>query len=210
VASSTLPEEGIKLIDDYEPELVFLDISMPDMSGFELLARLKFRDFKLVFTTAHREYALEAIKNKAFDYLLKPIADSDLVKCLGDIIREKNDRSVIIKPDEQSLIEVQVKDGIIYIRQKEIVRLEASGSYTLFYLDNGVRHVASKGLADFENRLDAAMFYRCHKSHIINLRKVQKFINSKGFFALMSDGSMTDISRNSKEVFLDRLKSING
>src|SRR5688500_11747136 len=88
IASTLNPEEGILLIEDYKPDIVFLDISMPAMSGFDLLARLKHRDFKLVFTTAHKEYAIEAIKNKAFDYLLKPISNDDYKKCLDEIYGE--------------------------------------------------------------------------------------------------------------------------
>jgi two-component system LytT family response regulator len=209
IASSLSPEEGIRLIEDYKPDLVFLDISMPTMTGFELLSRLVFRDFKLVFTTAHREYAIEAIKNRAFDYLLKPIDDEELVNCLNELLKQTNRKTFVsvAVPDTQ-LMEVQVKDGIMYLKQKEIIRLEASGSYTIFYLDSGTRHVASKGLADFAPRLDPNLFYRCHKSHIINLHKVQKFVNNKGFFAQMNDGSLADISRSHKDLFLERLKSI--
>lgn len=209
VASTLNPEEGILLIEDYKPDIVFLDISMPAMSGFDLLARLKFRNFKLVFTTAHKEYAIEAIKNKAFDYLLKPISNEDYKKCLDEIYTELKKNPVKQKPESHPLIEVQVKDGIIYIRQIDIIRLEASRSYTVFYLDNGVKHVASRSLVDFENKLDAGLFYRCHKSHVVNLSKVRKFVNHQGFFALMTDGSMPDISRNNKDEFLERLKIIN-
>jgi two-component system LytT family response regulator len=207
VAYTSVPEEGITLIEDYKPDVVFLDISMPTMSGFELLARLTFRNFKLIFTTAHREYALAAIKQKAYDYLLKPIDTEDFKKCIEDLYSERQAAKGAAKPNATAVIEVQVKDGIIYIKQKEIIRLEASRSYTEFYLDNGQRHVASKSLREFEAKLDADLFYRCHKSHIINLQKVQKFINHDGFFALMSDGSMPDISKNNKDEFLELLKN---
>ena len=207
VASSRKPEQGIDLIEDYKPDIVLLDIRMPNMSGFELLTKLKFRDFKLVFTTAHKEYAIEAIKNHAHDYLLKPIDTEDFRKCLEEI-------NTIINPQtsaKQSLaamIEIQVKDGIVYLKQKDIVRLEASRSYTEFHMENGMRHVASRSLLEYEAKLDSKIFYRPHKSHIINIRKVQKFVNHEGFFALMSDGSMVDISKGNKDVFLERLKSI--
>jgi two-component system LytT family response regulator len=101
-----------------------------------------------------------------------------------------------------------VQDGIIYIRQKEIIRLEASRSYTQFYMDDGQRHVASKSLVEFENKLDSHQFYRCHKSHMINLHKVQKFVNRNGFFALMIDGSLPDVSRGNKDELLELLKKI--
>lgn len=208
VASTLKPTEGIKLIEDYKPDVIFLDISMPDMNGFELLTRLDFRGFKLIFTTAHREYAIEAIKKRAFDYLLKPIDNDDFKKCLINIHGELEIRPAQISPSTNSLIEVQLKDGIHFLKQKEIIRLEASRSYTVFYLENGKKLVASKSLIEFESKLDPNLFYRCHKSHIINLNKVQKFINHDGFFALMSDDSMPDISKNNKEIFLERLKKI--
>lgn len=208
VASGSSPQEGILLIEDYKPDVVFLDISMPTMSGFEMLEKLSFRGFTLIFTTAHKEYALQAIKNKAYDYLLKPIDTNDFSKCVRDLYEERQAEAKAQKSPSAPLIEVQVKDGIIYIRQNDIVRLEASRSYTEFYLDNGQRHVASKSLREFENKLDPALFYRCHKSHLINLHKVQKFINHNGFFALMTDGSMPDISRQNKEEFLELLKNI--
>lgn len=208
VASSLNASEGIQLIEDYKPDVVFLDISMPEMSGFELISQLSYRGFKLVFTTAHRGYALQAIKYKAFDYLLKPITDSDFRKCIEDLITEVQKTPAPYRQDTNLFIELQVKDGVIYLKQKDIVRLEASRSYTEFHMDNGIKHIASKSLKDFELKLDATVFYRCHKSHIINLHKVQKFINHDGLYALMSDGSMPDISKNLKEGFLDRLKTV--
>lgn len=208
VATSLMPEEGIELIEDYKPDVVFLDISMPTMNGFELLNKLSFRDFKLVFTTAHKEYAIEAIKNKAFDYLLKPVDEQDFKKCIEQIHVNygKTEQTMPIK--RYTTIEVNAKDGIVFLKQTEIIRLEASGSYTIFYLDNGIKHIASKGIGEFENKLDHHVFYRCQRSHIINLQKVQKFITTKGFFALMIDGSMPEVSVNNKDEFLNLLKSV--
>lgn len=207
IASTVDPEEGIKCIENYKPDVVFLDISMPTMNGFDVLSKFDVRDFKLVFTTAHKEYAIEAIKNKAYDYLLKPVSTEDFKKCIEALYHEKNSGVLpSSKTTPSAPVEIQVKDGIIYIRQKDIVRLEASRSYTEFYLDNGQKHVASRTLREFESWLDTGTFYRCHKSHIINLKKVQKFIHHQGLFALMSDGSMTEISKGNKEEFLELLK----
>jgi two-component system LytT family response regulator len=207
VASSLNPEEGIALIEDFRPDVVFLDISMPMMSGFELLARLDYTGFKLVFTTAHRDFAIEAIRSKAFDYLLKPIDDADFTKCVSELVNECS-KTKPLTAEKQALLEVLAKDGISYIRPQEIIRLEASRSYTVFHLDGGIRHVASKSLKEFESKLSTDLFYRCHNSHIINLRKVRKFVNHMGYFALMNDGSMADISKKCKEPFLERLKSL--
>lgn len=208
IASTLKAEEGIHLIADYRPDVVFLDINMPNMNGFELLDKLSFRDFKLIFTTAHREYAIQAIKNRAFDYLLKPIDDGDFKNCLEALLKMQKNSPNTTKTETPAVLEIQVKDGIIYLKQKDIVRLEASRSYTDIYMDNGVKHIASKTLKDFEQKLDSHLFFRCHKSHIVNLQKVQKFVNHDGFYAVMNDGSDPEISKAMKDIFLDRLKSI--
>lgn len=208
VATALLPEEGLQQIADYKPDVVFLDISMPTMNGFELLEKLSHRDFKLVFTTAHREHAIEAIKNSAFDYLLKPISDADFTACIEKLMREKEPGKDLPNTSVQPMLELQVKDGIVFIRQKDIVRLQAARSYTEIYLDNGVKHVASRSLSEYEAKLDPGLFYRAHKSHVINLQKVQKFVNHQGFFVLMSDGSLPDVAKSHKEVLLERLKTI--
>lgn len=208
VAATQQPEEGIRLIEDYRPDVVFLDISMPTMNGFDLLNNVSHKTFKLVFTTAHKEFAIEAIKNRAFDYLLKPIDSEEFKRFLEQLKNEIEQKPVSVKTEFNVLMEIQLKDGIQYLKQKEIIRLEASRSYTVFYMENGVRHVASRSLREFEEKLDSNSFFRCHKSHLINLYKVQKFVNHNGFYALMSDGSLPDISKNCKDVFLERLKTI--
>jgi two-component system, LytTR family, response regulator len=209
VASTVDPEKGVQLIEDYKPDILFLDISMPLMNGFELLDQLNFKEFKLVFTTAHRDYAIQAIKNKAFDYLLKPLDESDFNHCIRNVLKEEVPENVLANKGKPTcMIEIQVKDGIVYIRQSSIIRLEASRSYTVFYLDNGIRHVASRSLKEFEAQLDVHRFFRCHHSHLINLEKVDKFVSRDGLFALMCDGSLADIAKKNKETFLKKIKGI--
>jgi two-component system LytT family response regulator len=206
VATATDPEKGISLIEDYKPEVVFLDVSMPKMNGFELLEKLQFKNFKLVFTTAHEEYAIKAIKNKAQDYLLKPIDIEELKSCVNNIIIEESNPQK--DKVNYNIIELAVKDGIIFIKSQDVIRLEASGSYTVFYLVNNIKHLASKNLKECEILLDPSRFYRCHQSHIINLHKVVKMVSSDGLYAQMTDGSMPEIGKKNKEVFLEKLKGI--
>lgn len=208
VASAVDPERGLELIEDYKPDILFLDVSMPKMNGFDLLALMHFRDFKLIFTTAHQGYALQAIKNKACDYLLKPIDTFELKNCLNRITQELSQSVAIKKTANNHIIELAVRDGIIFIKPEDIIRLEASGSYTIFYLEHNVKHMASKNLKECEALLEDGYFYRCHPSHIINLHKVVKMINSDGLFAQMIDGSRADIARKNKETFLERLKKL--
>jgi two-component system LytT family response regulator len=206
VATTTDPASGIDLIEGYRPDIVFLDVSMPTMNGFDLLEKLQYKDFKLIFTTAHQEFAIKAIKNKAHDYLLKPIDINELQNCIINITSRITE--AVSKKSTKNLVELRVKDGIIFIRFQDIIRLEASGSYTVFYLENRVRHVASKNLKECETMLDPTMFFRCHPSHIVNLKKVVKMVSTDGLFAKMTDDSMPEILRKNKESFLERLKTI--
>lgn len=207
VATATDPETGSTFISDYQPDIVFLDISMPQMSGFELLERAGYRDFFLVFTTAHAEHAIRAIRSQAHDYLLKPIDVEELKSCIARI--ETLSASAVAPKENRTprqVIELPVKDGIIFVRPDDIVRLEASGSYTIFHLSNNVRHLVSGSMKTYESHLDAKNFYRCHLSHIVHLDKVVKLHSEDGLFAKMSDGSMVEVARKNKQAFLEKLK----
>jgi two-component system LytT family response regulator len=208
VATASEPEKGILLINDYQPDVVFLDISMPGMNGFELLKKVDYKNFKIVFTTAHEEYAIPAIKSKAFDYLLKPIDIDELKDCVNLLLKELDGTTDPNKLNAPGLIELFVKSGIIFIKPNEIIRLEASGSYTIFYLTNNIKQLVSKSMKEYEILLDPHIFYRCHNSHIVNLTKVIKFTSNNGFYAEMIDGSVAEIARKNKDIFLERLKNI--
>ena len=208
VASSVDPKKGLELIEDYKPDILFLDVNMPKMNGFDVLDASQYKDFKLVFTTAHPSYALRAIKNRAYDYLLKPINTDELKTCLNRITKELSTLHTSKQNVGSHIIELSVRDGIIFIKPQDIIRLEASGSYTTFYLVNNVKHLASKNLKECESLLEDDYFYRCHPSHIVNLHKVVKMVCSEGLYALMADGSKSDITRKNKEAFLERLKKV--
>ncbi len=205
-AKTTQPVEGITLIDTLKPNIVFLDVNMPAMNGFDVLEKLHYKDFKLVFTTAYSEHAINAIKNKAFDYLLKPIGIDELKICVNNIVWEFSKSNNSPDPFQSHFLELPVKDGIIFIKPHDIIRLEASGSYTTFYLVNAVKHFVSKNLKQCEALLQWPYFFRCHQSHIINLERVEKMVIKDGLYILMSDGSLPELSRKSKDLFLEKLK----
>ncbi|WP_118972847.1 LytR/AlgR family response regulator transcription factor [Taibaiella koreensis] len=207
VATAIEPQAGITFIDDYRPDIVFLDISMPQMSGFELLEQTYYKDFCLVFTTAHAEHAIKAIRNKAHDYLLKPIDAEELKACVHNIRNRPASKRETGPGSSRQVIELPVKDGIIFIRPADIVRVEASGSYTIFHLDKGVRHLVSGSMKTYESYLDPATFFRCHLSHIVHLDKVVKLHSADGLFAKMCDGSMVEVARRNKQAFLEKLKN---
>jgi two-component system LytT family response regulator len=198
--------EAVKHITNDKPDVVFLDVQMPGYSGFDVLHQIKGLCTKIIFTTAHKQYAISAIRHGAFDYLLKPIDTEELIACVSRVneqITEKSQASELT-----NIIELSVRSGIIFVRPEEIIHLEASGSYTTFYLENSVRHVVSKSLKEYEPLLSSNVFFRCHNSHIINLKKVLKFSNSNGYFAELSDGSSIEIARKNKDLFLEKLKHL--
>ena len=203
-AKSTDPEKGIALIENLKPDVVFLDVNMPIMDGFDLLDKLIYKDFKLVFTTAYQEHAIKAIKNKAHDYLLKPIGIDELKLCINNIAWEVSKTNNTPNPFLNHYIEVPVKDGIIFIKPHDIIRLEASGSYTTFYLANDIKHIASKNLKQCESLLQWPYFFRCHPSHIINLEKVIKMVIKDGLYVQMIDNSTPEMSKKNKEHFFGK------
>jgi len=200
-ASNAL-EAVTKILHD-KPEVVFLDVHMPGYNGFDVLEQIKELPIVVIFTTAHKDYAIAAIRKGAFDYLLKPIDKAELRACCDQIIKKiEGQRSEVGK-----IIELSVKDGILFIKPEQIVRVEAAGSYTVFHLDNHVKHMVSKSMKEYENQLPENIFYRCHNSHIVNLLKVTKFVHNNGYFAEMNNGAVVEISRKNKDQFLEKLKN---
>jgi two-component system, LytTR family, response regulator len=206
VAVSSEPEEGIELIEDYKPDVVFLDVNMPRMDGFKLVQNLNYKEFKLIFTTAYPEFAIKAIKHKAVDYLVKPIDIEELKTCVDKILESFDRKPVRSKHEQDHILNIPVKNGVIFIRPKDIVRLKADGSYTIFYLEHGIKHVASRSLKEFEAFLDPDVFYRSHPSHIVNLNKVERIISEDGLFIQMSDGSKPELLKRNKLEFIEMLK----
>jgi two-component system LytT family response regulator len=200
--------EAVKIIINDPPDVVFLDVHMPGYSGFDVLESIRDTSALVIFTTAHRNYAINALREGAFDYLLKPVDTEELKTCVKRVKEKlKEDTSRPAVPPA-NMIELSVKDGIIFIKPAELIRLEAAGSYTAFFLENNIRHLASKSMKEFESLLDSTVFFRCHNSHIINLRKVVKFIHSNGYFAELSNGATIEIARKNKEIFLEKLKNL--
>jgi two-component system LytT family response regulator len=206
VANNVL--EGIKLINANKPQAIFLDINMPQHTGFDLLDALGNTDMLIVFTTAHEEYAIKAIKRRAFDYLLKPIDTDELKACVGKIKKEleakhkKKGTATLPKPLQ---IQIVVKEGLLLLKQEEIVRVEAAGSYAEICMADGKKHTVTKNLKAMEEMLDNVLFFRCHNSHIINLHKIKKVLKTEGLFVEMDDSSVVEVSRNKKDELLSKL-----
>lgn len=200
--------EAVKIIMTEKPDIVFLDVQMPGYNGFDVLEHIKETSTTIIFTTAHKDYAINALRKGAFDYLLKPIDSDELKACIERAEEKIKKERASLPPSSANIIELSVKDGIIFIKQELIIRLEASGSYTTFFMTNNIKHMVSKSMKEYEGQLDPSVFFRCHNSHIINLKMVTKFIHNNGYFAELSNGTTVEIARRNKELFLQRLKKI--
>ncbi|MFI5135498.1 MAG: LytR/AlgR family response regulator transcription factor [Chitinophagales bacterium] len=219
VAQCNSAKEGIEAIHKLNPEeknLVFLDIEMPYQNGFEMLEEVKDTEFEVIFTTAFQQYAIKAFKYNAADYLLKPIDPSELKSAVERIeqrfaLKEKGSVKKLLSNLHQSMheendrIALHTSEGIELISPMQIVRCEAQQSYTLFILADKSRILISKNIGEMETLLPANIFMRVHKSHIINVRFIRKYMRSDGGQLLMSDGELVDISRFRKEEILSRL-----
>jgi two-component system LytT family response regulator len=212
VASTTDPQAAIGLIEDYKPEIVFLDINMPHLNGFEVLNRLSFHDFHLIFTTAHEEYALQALKKSALDYLLKPIDVDDLLAAV-DKAKSRSDQKHKLPDFEKILSEMQsdstnrisvsTKEGVENLHTDDIIRAEASSNYAYIYTVRGEKLLIAKTLKELETVLtESKNFMRIHQSHIINLKHTQRFIKEGHGIILMSDNFKVPVSKHKKDDFL--------
>lgn len=219
VGQAESAEEARAQIKALQPELVFLDIAMPEEDGFSLLRSLENRDFIVIFTTAHNEYALKAFKENAIDYLEKPINIDDLInatekarRMLSDDIPQNEAIDEIIQRaiqmNESSKISIPTRDGYVIVDEKEIIHLAASDNYTMIYLTNSRRYLSSKNIKVYEENLNQNRFFRTHKSHIINVSDhLKEFSRSNGNIAMLSEGSTVPISRRKLSDFIGRINT---
>lgn len=212
MAEAASVAEGVALIDDSEPELVFLDIQMDDGTGFDVLEQIRFKDFQLIFVTAHDEYALRAFRYSAIDYLTKPV-DPDLLRDALMKVREnseKYDLNLKLEALVQNRSKVQKLalpslKGIELVKKEEVVRCESANNYTVFHLKSKKQIVVTKTLKEFEEMLGPEGFFRVHQSHLVNLDAVVQFIKEDGGYALMEDGTKVEVSRRKKEAFVQAI-----
>ena len=222
VEMASSAEEARKYLKNHSVDVVFLDIKMPNEDGFEFLNSLPNRDFGVIFTTAYNEFALDAFKANAIDYLEKPIDIDDLIEAVGKIKKMKagnqpiqlNEgilemiKSVVKQELDYEKTSIPTKDGLVIVNNSEIIHLEASESYTTIYLSNGKKYLSSKNIKIFEENLNKSIFFRTHKSHIINFaHHLKEFNRSLGNVVVMSDGKQIPVSRRKLTDFLSRVNT---
>jgi len=196
--------DGIRQIKSKKPDLVFLDVEMPNGTGFDLVECFEECDFKIIFVTAYNSYAIQAIKSRAFDYLLKPIDIEELQASVSRLshLQEKEESTVHHQVGGQSKIPISIHDGYYYMPPSDIIHLKADGSYTIVYSTHDKPILVSKNLKEFESILSEKGFFRIHNSHIINIDHIRKYSRSDGGCVTLSDNSVIEVARNRKEQFL--------
>lgn len=205
--AKNLPD-AIKLIHQYKPTIVFLDIEMPGYSGLEILNFFHDQQLhsKIIFVTAYEEYALKAFELSAVDYLLKPIQKEALERALVKIQATPKENLQVLQENlthqKPKRITLQTGDGLLFLKLDEILYLKADGSYTHFYLENNEKITVSKRLQEYEKLLELGSFMRIHRSHMINLEHIKKITKEDGGGVLMCNGELLSISQEKKAELL--------
>lgn len=212
IGTSTDPNEGIKLIKNNQPDLVFLDIHMPEKDGFQVLQDLDSYDFEVIFVTAFNQYGIQAIKFSAIDYLLKPINIDELkiaVVKASDRLKYKNQNLQLqnllhhLKVNNNNSdhrIAISSLKEIRFISVKNIVRCESQNSYTLFFTNEAETIISTVPLYEYDEMLTVYGFLRCHQSHLVNKKFVKSLLKEDGYTLLLYDQIRIPVSRNKKDL----------
>jgi two-component system LytT family response regulator len=210
-------ESGIKSIEDNSPDIVFLDIQMPDGTGFDVIKGIKNKNFEVIFITAHEEFAIKAIKFSALDYILKPIDVEELKNAVEKAIKtidKKKEESQFdalqhnINPNVKRRLVLKTQESVHVVELDTIIRCEADRNYTSFFLAGGKKILVSKTLKEYETLLTSHNFLRVQQSHLINLDYVDRYDKGNGGSVVMKDGSEVPLSPAKRDVFFKILENL--
>jgi len=216
LATETVAKNGLLLIDELRPQLVFLDVEMPHLNGFDLLKKLEPVSFETIFVTAYSHYAVEAFEHHATGYITKPINSEKLIAAVNTAIRRIGEKS--INQNLFSLLEQNTKkaapdkiplstsNGLIFVKLADILYCESSGNYTLFYLRDETKITVSRQLGEYEKLLPEAEFTRIHDKYIINLSYIKEYIKGSGGDVVLENGKELPVASRRKEDFLARFE----
>ncbi len=211
-------ENGLAVISQNTPDIVFLDIQMPDGSGFKLIEDLGEIKFDVIFTTAYDQYAIKAIKYSALDYLLKPVVPDDLVNAIKKAEQKKNLGQMsqniqillenLTQKNEPRKIVLSTAEKMHIVEIDDIIRCESDDYYTRFFFLDGKTLLISKTLKENEELLGEKYFIRPHKSHLVNIKYIKGFLKNDGGYIVMSDGTKVPVSRRKREYVVNTLSHL--
>lgn len=209
-------DDGIKKINELKPQLVFLDIEMPHMNGFQMLEQLSAINFEVIFTTSYDQYAITAFKFSALDYLLKPVDREELEKAVQKVTKKisppvSQQLEILLQKINQPTIAVQrialpTMQGLEFVAVGSIISCSSNNNYTEFFLADKKKLLVSRTLKEVEDMLADHSFLRVHNSHVVNLNAITRYVKGEGGYLVMSDGSTVDVSRSRKELLLQKLQ----
>jgi two-component system LytT family response regulator len=212
------PHEGVENIVTLAPDLLLLDIEMPELSGFDILEKIRgIVSPKIVFTTAHNEYAVKAFKYAALHFLHKPVDGAELreaiERCKQQEYAQQNHALLDLllnnhrnHATDSPTLALPTQDGYVFVKPNEIVRCEADGGYTKFYLKGKETVIVSHTLGNYEDILADYRCYRVHDKHIVNLNFVKKYLRGDGGTVVLADNSVVEVSRRRREGFLKKMQ----
>lgn len=210
MATFTKPKEAITYLQHHDPDCIFLDVEMPEMDGFQLLNHFKKRNFCVVFVTAYNQYAIEAIKENAMDYLLKPIDSDDLVLTIEKLKADKKNGRTYDALEERlrshtnKRIAIPIEGKLIFVNTENIIYCESDGNYCRIHLVDKKPLFISKKLKEIQAILPENDFFRVHNSYVINLKRVSEYLKADGYVVLDNQKEIP-VSRNKKSAFLDKI-----
>lgn len=211
IGEASSVQEGKEVIAQLNPDIVFLDIQMPDGTGFDLLEDIENLSSKIIFTTAFDDFALKAFEFQAIDYLLKPIDPLQLERAV-DKVKTLHEQQLynlrltqmleMIQEKTINKLSISTAEGWIFLKLEDIVRLSSSGGYTTFFMEAGEKHMVARTIKDYEALLPEEQFFRVHQSHIVNIQYVKKVLKEDGGMVQMEDQAKIPISRRKKDAFI--------
>ncbi len=210
-------EEGIHYLKNDQPDVVFLDVEMPGMSGFDMLTKLGEVNFEVVFTTSHEKYSMQALKTSALDFLLKPVQLNDLrisVHKIGNRLKpdvklvEMLTKMIAGIKNKIKRIALPTMEGLIFVQVDEIMHCDADDNNTMIYFDSGKKMLITKTLKNVEELLTGDDFVRIHNSHLVNINHIRKYVRGNGGHVVMNNNNTLSVARARKESFLDKISHL--
>ena len=213
IADAASVVEALKKIKNLKPDLLFLDVQLPDGSGFDILELLPNFNFKIIFVSAYDKYAIHAFKFSAIDYLLKPVEPDMLVKAIEKTVKEDKLQSLegklnVLLSNRQKIEKIALpsSNGLELVKVDDIIYCQADSNYTIFHLIDQPKILVSRSLKEYDDILSHQGFYRIHQSYLIKISYVKKYIKGEGGSVILENGKELDVSRRRKEGFI---KAIN-
>ncbi|MEP7269616.1 MAG: LytTR family DNA-binding domain-containing protein [Saprospiraceae bacterium] len=216
IASVEKPSEALMLIKKHKPDLIFLDVQMPLMNGFEMLRQLDESDINVIFVTAHDKYAIKAIRFSALDYLLKPVDAEELQQAVKRASEKQNRPehkmklksfldNTYSKQEHLGHLSIPTTEGLLFLDINEIIYCKADDNYTEIMRVKHPKVIVSKTLKNIEEMLEGYSFFRIHQTWLINLKFMQRYVKGDGGHVIMKDGTSLEVARRKKEEFLLRI-----